>query len=207
MSAGTNTTSFPTRALTTGMRVARLPLTVVETVVRRRGSDWPPATAFTRLEATLFHVAAGVLHDRALEEEGERLEAAATKTQRATELDADAAQAKRRADSEREERLAAAERSQQEASDRAGEQRDRVAQRADQQRDAVAGDTKSRKAAARDRADATQTGLQRRRRSEQLAKARQESEALDAELTALDAQETVLELADEIEHSRQSRRG
>ena len=79
MSIDTNTSTIPSRTLELTFRAARLPLTAVETVTRRRGTDWPPAIAFTRVEGAMFQVAAGVLNDDALAAEGKRLQAAAIK--------------------------------------------------------------------------------------------------------------------------------
>ena len=55
----TTSSTLPGRTLTMTFRMVRLPLSALERVTRRNGTDWPPAIAFARIEGSLFQAAGG----------------------------------------------------------------------------------------------------------------------------------------------------
>lgn len=206
MSATINTITDPSRALDLTFRAIRLPLTAVETVTKRSGTDWPPATAFMRIEGTVLQAAGSVLRNDELALEGRRLQAAATKAERAVELDAEAALLEEQAEQEREERLARAERFQEQASERADAAREKAAQAAQDKRRKAAASTRATKTAARNREQATEAALRKRERADRLAAAKKDTEALELKGAALDKQAEVLELDEKIKRSRRTRK-
>ena len=73
------------------LRLARLPLTAIEHVARRRGvevSEWYPSRAFERVEGDVERVVGSLLGDGALVEEGHRHLARVQQLQHARRLDA-----------------------------------------------------------------------------------------------------------------------
>jgi hypothetical protein len=89
---------------------------------------------------------------------------------------------------------------------RAQEQREEVQQEASQRHEQAERNARRRKARAREEVNQTQEGLRKRERADKLATARDREAALESEIAAVGAEETVLDLDDRIERSRDARR-
>jgi hypothetical protein len=199
-------TTLPRRAVEGALTVTRLPLTAVETITRRRGSDWGPALAFSTVEANVLQLAAGVLHDETLAEHGRRVAQATSRRQEAMDLEAAAQAVERRAEQERDTTVERAESAVEQTRDAAeqtvAESEESAAQRVEQVRKAAAKRRQSVKQTAAER----EKGRQRAQRAETLAVLDERAEATEAAAEAVDAKKAAVEAAEQVDELTQVRK-
>ena len=94
---------IPRTAVRTGLRAARLPLTVAETVFRR-DKEWLPTRAYETVESRFKQVVGRAVHDDALVEEGILEQAKTIQLGKAATLESQAERERELADASFEER-------------------------------------------------------------------------------------------------------
>lgn len=199
-------TRVPRRAVQTAMTVTRLPLTAVEALTGRRGSDWAPATAFSSVEATVLQVAGNVLHDEQMLEHGRHQAQAATRRQEAHELDAAAAAVDRRGRQQHSATLSRTESAVDTAQQAVDETEQRVERTLEERSEAVERASRSRKQAAARQAGQREKARQRATRAQTLTVLDEKAEAADATLEAVDAQRAAAQAAEQVDEVKKARR-
>jgi hypothetical protein len=196
---------IPRKAVRTGFRAARLPLTVA-TRVLRRNDEWLPTRAYETVESRLKQVVGRAVHDDELVEEGILEEAKTVQLGRAATLEAQAEREMELADASLSERLQADEEERERVANQA-EERTRAAEqkRAADKRQAEAAAAKNASAARRAQA-ATEKAVAKQERQARTAKVNAERDALHEERRALEAEEDVREADAKVEAAKAARR-
>jgi hypothetical protein len=190
-----------------GLLAARLPLTVAEVTLRRDDTEtWPPSLAFDAFGATVQQVVGSLAHDATLVEQGQLTRAKVSELRRSVELETRAEVLEERANATLTERLEVDEQRRKTATDRA-EARQRSAVRAKAEQKRRADEKLAREEQQAAKADrATKAATQRRTRAARSKRAEAERAALAHERHALDAQDVVDDLGDELARSKAQRR-
>jgi hypothetical protein len=196
------------RILVSGsLRVARLPVTVVERVARQQDNRrWPPALAYESLEASIETVLGSLLRDDVLVDKGQVRRAKVAQLRKAAELRTLAAQERARAGEQHAERR-----------DEIADQRAETAQRAEQRKQEVVRQARvdadkvnnkaAKKASASRQVKAAQDKvITRQERTAKAGALKAESRALSTAKKAVDADETVDVIDATIEGSKAARK-
>jgi len=196
---------IPRRAVRTGFRAARLPLTVAETLFRR-DDEWLPTRAYETVESRFKQVMGRAVHDDALLEEGILEQAKTVQLGKAATLESQAEREKeladasfegrRKADEEERERIA----KQAEERKRAAEQK-----RAVEKRQAEGAAAKKASAAQKAQA-ATEKAVAEQERQARSAKVQAERDALHEERQAVEAEKGVRKAEKKVEAAKAARR-
>ncbi len=200
---------LPRNAVNTYLKVARLPLTAAERVLRpelAEDTSWPPAIAFEDFEARVKELAATVLRDDVLRQDATLQRARVTQLRRAVELEVQAEAARTKADQELEERRAevAEERNEAKAREEANHARlERERQEAEQRAEAKAAE-KQRKA--EEVAEAERDRIERQEREATAKRLEAEREALDEKRTALTSKDEAVRLEKAADEAKQRRK-
>jgi hypothetical protein len=194
-------------ALTVWLRSVRLPLTLVETVVRRRDNGaWPPALAFGMFEGTVKDVVGRITRDDTLIELAALQRAEVAQRRRAMILEAEATSttvAVREEAEANEARLAV----QRKEADRRSREREAQAE-ADRQKAKRAVDQRSvkRRAAAKATAATRATAIDQDATSADAVRLRKNAQALRAKEKAVAARGKVLDLDKAVRARKSARR-
>jgi hypothetical protein len=198
--------AIPRAAVDVTLKVVRLPLTTVESLLGRSGDrEWPPAVAFDSFDAGVRQVFGALLRDDQLVREGRLEQAKVGQLRTASELDARAEAERAEARSALDERREQARHDREQAEARA-EQRKEQLERERQQRER---EIEDRERAQRERArraeQAREKALGRQQRAAKRAQVEAATEAVEAERDALQAKDQVVSLDQQIEQSKESR--
>jgi uncharacterized protein YjbJ (UPF0337 family) len=187
------------RAVSFGLEVARLPLTVVEKVTGKQDSDWGPAIGFRAIESSVLQVAGSLLRNKDLAQAGRSEELAAHELAEAQQLQEQARETQRRSEGR-------AKQQSQNADEQAAAKQPRLDRQEEQARSNVAATTEARKAAAVKKARKASEGIGKRHRTDALAAASDQTRATATRKRAVRQAENVVELDEKIEQSKQSRK-
>jgi len=198
--------SFSERMLGRGLSAVRLPLTGVERVTGRQGSDWPPAMGFGALEATVMQVAGGLLRNEELTRKGRSKQAAVRTLKAAMAEEAEAQRRDAEAQAREQEQVEKAEQSKEQARSEAQKRTEDLERREQRKREQVEQTERRRKADARKKAQKAQEGQRNRQRTSDLADSADQQKAASRKKVAAKAGQEVLAIDEEIDANKRRRR-
>jgi hypothetical protein len=208
MSIQTQIQGLTRTSVRSALRAASLPMRAAQTVAHRSGRDgeWAPVLVFEGFEANVKKVVGTVLRDDSLREEGEREEERVSKLRRAKLLDAIATDEQDEARQRFNEREEALRRRRAATSRKAGELKNSV----QEQRQQAKRPLEERAEQAHDTVDeeekAAEKLLARHERAARAARVTKERAALDQERKAIQAEERVTRLDQELRSAKQARK-
>lgn len=199
---------IPRTALDLGLRSARLPLTVAETVLARGQdtSSWPPALLFDRVEAGVKDLVGRATHDEALQAAARLQRAEVAKREEALVRRSKAVDVAAGAEARADDRLAQLE-AEREALDTESAERAQQIDEAERE----AHERAAREAAAKRSATRTTAAKRKKAVAKQAARSdadrlRSEAEALRVEEAAVEARGDALDLDRAVEAKKSERR-
>lgn len=188
-------TTIPKVAVTSYLRVLRLPLDAVETVTHRNGdAEWPPALAFDAFEAQVKGILGSILRDDELVQEANRERIRIDQLRRAIALDAEAEMRRDQADSELAERREQAQNKAESAEDRAEQAEKRLKQEKQEAKREVQQKVTEKKQNVRKASSAREDRIADIEREAEAERIRAEREALADRKDALEATGDALKL-------------
>ena len=192
--------SFSERMLGRGLSAVRLPLTGVERVTGRQGSDWPPAMGFGALEATVMQVAGGLLRNEELTRKGRSKQAAVRTLKAAMAEEAEAQRRDAEAQAREQEQVEKAEQSKEQARSESQKRTEDLERREQRKREQVEQTERRRKA------QKAQEGQRNRQRTSDLADSADQQKAASRKKVAAKAGQEVLAIDEEIDANKRRRR-
>ncbi len=199
---------IPRTAVHTYLKLARLPLTAAERVLRpeEAGESWPPAIAFEDFEAKVKGLAATVLSDDVLREDATLQRARVTQLRRAVQLEAQAETTRSLADEELAAKRAAAADEREEAKEREEANKARLERerREAEQRAKAQAAEKERKAA--ELAKAERERVERHERAADVKRLEAEQQALVEKSAALTVKDEAVRLEKAADAAKQRRK-
>jgi hypothetical protein len=196
---------IPKRAVRTGFRAARLPLTVAETVLQR-DDEWLPTRAYDTVEARFKQIVGRAVRDDELVEEGILEQEKTMQLSKAAALESSAEHEKELADASFEQRRKADDEEREQVAEQAAE-RKRAAERerAEKKQQAEAAATEKKRAAQTAQA-ATENAVDKQERQARSAKVKAEREAVHEERRAVEAEKEVRKTEKKLEAAKAARR-
>ena len=201
---------LPRNAVTTYLKLARLPLTAAERVFNPDtdgATSWAPAIAFEDFEARVKGFAATVFSDQVLRDDAELQRARVAQLRRAVELEAEAEATRAQAEQELAERRSevAEEREQAEAREQANKDRlERERREAQERADAKAAEQQRK---VEEQAEAERERVQRQARAAEAKRLDAEREALAEKQTALTTKDEAVRLEKAAQAAKARRKG
>lgn len=200
---------LPRKVVGTYLQALRLPISVAETALRRRGNDaegWAPALAFDSFGANVKQLVGSVVGDPELSDQGRLQQAKVTELRRAAELKAEAEARKVAAEAElRERRKASAAR--RERVERTAEATEAGLDQERRNREhRLEVEAAHREQAAAEAEAAAKEAVARQKRAARATRVAAEREAQAEERRAVEAKGEVVALEGELQASKQTRR-
>lgn len=203
------TTAIPRQIVKLSLLSLRLPISIAERLGERSGvylPAWPPVAAYDTVEGEAKKLIGRLIGDEVLVGEGERQQSAARHRSQAGSLSARADDIREEAEDRFKRRVEEAEEARDEAAERAERRRAEIQREEEEARQEVRARARQRETAVRKAARTRQKAVEAKERQAELARVQAETEALEREQRAVDAERLVSEIDEQIGSRKGARR-
>ena len=183
--------TIPRTAVRSWLSLVRLPLSAAEVVVRKQGSDWPPAVAFEGFEAGVKRSVGSLLKDGQLQQEGTLGGAKVSQLRRAAELESEAEEQRAEAEARFEDRKETVQERNRRLEKQQQEREAKLAQEQAERKQAIEATARKKEEAAEKAAQVRKDAVAAQERQARASRLAAESEALESERDAVAAKGTV----------------